>query len=147
MECPIEKRFAPYALTVIRLALGIIFFMHGAQKVLGLFGGQGLTATVQGMTGMGLPAALAYLVCFGEFLGGTALILGLLFKPAALGIMIIMIGAIATVHGKNGFFSSNGGYEYNLALIAMCLGLIFGGPGRMAVDNYWCCKKKSGIEV
>ncbi len=150
-SCGIRGHVQPYALTVVRLVLGIIFLMHGSQKVLGLFGGGGLAATVQGMTQMGMPALLAYVVSFTEFLGGIALLFGLLTRLAALGIMIDMIGAIATVHGKNGFFINwflkpgvGHGYEYNLALISMSLALILGGSGPLAVDNF-CCNKKETL--
>lgn len=129
-----------YALTIVRVVLGIIFLMHGGQKVLGWFGGAGLAGTVSGMTQMGLPAILVYIVAFTEFLGGAALILGALSRVAAFGILCVMVGAIVTVHGKNGFFLADQGYEYCLALIAMSLGVMLGGPGRWALDNR-CCKK------
>lgn len=136
------------SLTVVRVVSGIIFFVHGAHKVLGLFGGGGLAATVQSMSQMGLPPAVVYLVCFTEFLGGIALILGVLTRVAATGIMIEMIVAIIMVHGKNGFFinwfmipDKGHGYEYNLALIAMSLALVLSGGGVLALDNL-CPKKK-----
>lgn len=141
--CDIQK----CALTIVRVVLGIIFLMHGGQKVLGWFGGLGLAGTVGAMTQMGLPAFLVYIVAFTEFLGGIALILGLLSRLAAFGIMCVMIGAIVTVHWKNGFFINwynipnvGHGFEYNLALIAMSLGVILGGPGCCAIDNR-CCSK------
>ena len=150
--CSITEKCAPYALTVVRIVLGIIFIMHGSQKVLGWNGGGGLHATVQAMSGMGLPVIVVYAVCFIEFLGAIALIFGVLTRLAALGIMMVMIGAVMTVHLHNGFFINwymkpgvGHGYEYNLALIAMSLSLILGGPGRFAVDNF-CCSKKTGIE-
>jgi len=129
-------------LTLVRLVLGIIFFMHGSQKVLGWNGGHGLTATVQMMTSMGLPAVLAYMVSFGELLGGIGLIFGVLSRLAAAGIAIIMIGAITTVHLKNGFFMENHGFEYPLALAAMALSIVIGGGGCISVDSF-CCKKKT----
>lgn len=143
-SCSFTEGAGKYALTVVRVVLGVIFFMHGSQKVLGLFGGGGLAATVQGFTGMGMPAALAYLVCFTEFLGGLGLVVGLLSRLAAFGIMCVMIGAVAMVHWKNGFFLQNQGYEYNLALIGLSLGVILGGPGCCGFDNLFC-KKKEGI--
>ncbi len=144
--CPASERLGRCALTVVRVVLGIIFFMHGSQKVLGWFGGGGLAATVQSMTGMGLPAFLVYLVAFTEFLGGIGLLFGCLTRLAALGILGVMVGAVVTVHWSHGFFLQNQGYEYNLALIGMSLGLIFGGGGAYALDNLWC-KKKEGIAV
>ncbi|PIR20711.1 MAG: hypothetical protein COV45_03930 [Deltaproteobacteria bacterium CG11_big_fil_rev_8_21_14_0_20_47_16] len=134
-----------WSLSIVRVVLGIIFFMHGSQKVMGWFGGHGLTATVTMMSGMGMPVALVYAVCFGEFLGGIGLIVGCLSRWAAGGIAIIMFGAVATVHWQNGFFLSmspdkGNGFEYNLALIAMALAVVIGGPGKCAIDNM-CCKK------
>lgn len=145
--CSLSEGMKGSALTVVRVVLGIIFFMHGSQKVLGWWGGGGLAATVQGMTGMGLPAVLVHIVCFTEFLGGIALFFGLLTRLAALGILLVMVGAVVTVHGPNGFFINwflkpgvGHGYEYNLALIAMSLSLILGGGGCWALDGL-CCKK------
>lgn len=127
------------ALSLVRLVLGVIFFMHGGQKVMGWFGGQGLAATVQ-MMSANLPVILVYLVAFGEFLGGIALIVGFLSRFAAAGIFIIMAGAIATVHWKNGFFAP-GGFEYPLALAAMALAVVLGGAGCLSIDSFFCRKK------
>ena len=132
------------ALSIVRVALGFIFFMHGAQKVMGWFGGPGLEAMVGMMTKNGMPAALAYLVAFGEFLGGIGLIVGFLSRIAAAGIVIIMIGAIVTVHGQNGFFLPKG-YEYNLALAAMGLAVVLGGGGCLSLDNLFCRKKVATV--
>lgn len=136
-----------WALTIVRVVLGVIFFMHGSQKVMGWFGGAGLAGTVAAMSSMGLPVPLVYALCLGELLGGIGLIVGCLSRIAAAGIGIIMIGAIATVHLKNGFFinwflvpDQGHGFEYNLALLAMAVAVILGGPGRWAIDNR-CCKK------
>lgn len=131
-----------WALTVVRVVLGVVFFLHGAQKVLGWFGGSPLPETVQHFMQMGLPMPVAYAVCLGEFLGGIGLIVGCLSRVAAAGIVIIMAGAIATVHAKNGFFINwfmvpdvGHGFEYNLSLIAMGLAIVVGGPGCVAIDN------------
>lgn len=131
-----------YALTIVRVVLGVIFLMHGGQKVLGWYGGLGLAGTVDAMTQMGLPTVVVYVDIFTEFLGGIALIFGLLSRLAAFGIMCMMIGAVVTVHWKNGFFinwfmvpNMGHGYEYNLALIAMSLSIIIGGGGGCAIDN------------
>src|SRR4051794_35264972 len=87
-----------YALTVLRVVLGVVFFAHGAQKVLGWFGGQGLSVTWEHFTqGMGIPAPLAFLAIAAEFAGGWALIVGLLGRVAALGILGVMAVAIAKV--------------------------------------------------
>lgn len=130
------------SLFILRVVLGIIFFAHGAQKVLGWFGGHGLKATVGGMKSMGLPEPIAYMVCFFEFLGGTGLIVGLLTRLDALAIAIVMIGAIATVHIKNGFFlnwemapGKGHGIEANVALLAMAVALVLDGGGWLSLDQ------------
>jgi len=134
-----ERTSADVGLLFLRLTLGVIFFMHGSQKVLGLFGGHGLADSVAGMGHMGIVAPLAYLSIFTEFLGGLMLILGALTRLAAFASMINMIVAVALVHFKNGFFmngSSGPGYEYNLALIGMSIALILTGPGALALGDW-----------
>src|SRR5437667_12492945 len=93
-----------WAITVVRVVLGVIFFAHGAQKVLGWFGGYGLKGTTRFLTSIGLPLPVAYAVCFFEFLGGIGLILGLLTRLAALRLTTVLIGAIARVLAKTAFF-------------------------------------------
>jgi putative oxidoreductase len=93
------------ATAILRLVLGVVFFAHGAQKMLGWFGGYGFSATMGPFTGMlHIPAALAFLAIAAEFFGGLGLILGFLTRIAAFGIGINMIVAIAMVHGGFGFF-------------------------------------------
>src|SRR5512145_2845322 len=75
---------------VVRMGLGVIFFAHGAQKVMGWFGGRGLKATIDGFRGMGIPPAAAALAAFIEFLGGLAMLAGFLARPAALGLIVVM---------------------------------------------------------
>src|SRR5215213_2366556 len=100
------------ALLVVRVVVGVIFAAHGSQKLFGAFGGPGLAATVQPPPdGMG---PLGYLVTVGEFFGGLGLIVGFLTRFSAASLIVIMLGAIAMVHGKNGFFLPTG-FEYNLA--------------------------------
>jgi putative oxidoreductase len=127
---------------VVRVVLGIIFFAHGAQKVLGWFGGYGLKGTVGYLTSTGLALPIAYLVCFFEFLGGIGLVLGLLTRLDALAIAIVMIGAIAKVHWQNGFFinwsltpGKGHGYEGNLAFLAMAVACLLAGGGMLSVDR------------
>src|SRR3954464_13434576 len=88
------------AFTVLRLVLGIVFFAHGAQKVLGWFGGYGFNATLQAMTGMGMPKGLVLLIMLIEFVGALLLIVGALTRLGALGIVVLMVGAIGMVHHK-----------------------------------------------
>lgn len=127
---------------VVRLALGIVFFAHGAQKVPGWFGGPGLKGFVGFMKGMGVPAPLALLAAFTEFFGSLAMFVGFLARPAALGLIAVMVVAIATVHAKHGFFlniqnipGKGHGFEYNLALLAMALSVLLGGAGLFSVDR------------
>jgi putative oxidoreductase len=127
--------------TILRLFLGIVFFPHGAQKLLGMFGGGGFAATMQGMTGMGLPAAIVFLVILIEFFGSLSLLLGFLSRISAVGILCVMLGAVFTVHLRNGFFmnwmgSQKGeGFEYHLLVIGICLALLVLGSGRYSVDR------------
>lgn len=127
---------------VVRLGLGVIFFAHGAQKVLSWFGGRGLKATIDGFRGMGIPPAAAALAAFIEFLGGLAMLAGFLARPAALGLIVVMVVAIARVHAQHGFFLNMGGtpgkghgLEFNLALIAMALSILIGGAGALSIDR------------
>jgi putative oxidoreductase len=131
---------------VMRLILGIVFFPHGAQKALGLFGGHGLSATLDFFTQqMGLPLIAAVLVIAAEFLGSIGLVLGLFTRVAALGILAVMAGAVYLVHWQNGFFmnwmgSQQGeGIEYHLLAMALALALILRGGGLASVDRAICC--------
>ncbi|GAB3666870.1 DoxX family protein [Ramlibacter alkalitolerans] len=121
----------------LRIPVGIIFAAHGAQKLFGWFGGYGLEGTGQffgsvGLTPGYLMALLAGLV---EFLGGLALVFGLLVRPAAAALAGAMLIAIFSVHIGKGFFADKGGYEYALALFAASVALLFSGAGRYSVDR------------
>jgi putative oxidoreductase len=127
---------------ILRVMLGVVFFPHGAQKVLGWFGGFGLEGTLGFFTQtMGLPLAVAALVIAAEFLGSLGLITGLLTRLAAFGILCVMTGAIFLVHLPNGFFMNWGGnqagegFEYHLLAIAIALALMFKGGGRWSLDR------------
>jgi putative oxidoreductase len=127
---------------VVRLVLGIIFFAHGAQKTFGWFGGRGLAATISGFRQMNIPPAAAILAALVECFGGLAMIVGLLARPIALGLIVVMLMAIAKVHGRHGFFvnfamtpGKGHGYEFNLALIAMALSILIGGAGTFSIDH------------
>ena len=125
-----DRRAVDIALLVVRVIAGIIFAVHGAQKLFGAFGGPGLDAIV------GMMGPLAYPVAIGEFFGGLGLIVGFLSRFSAASLIVIMLGAIATVHGKNGFFLDKGGFEYNLALIGLLIPTLIAGPGQFAVGPY-----------
>lgn len=126
---------------IVRLALGIVMFPHGAQKLLGWFGGGGYAATMEGMTKMGLPAAIVFLVIIFEFFGSLSLITGFLGRLGAFGILCVMVGAVLTVHLPNGFFMNWGGnqkgegFEYHILAIGIALAVIIKGSGRFSIDR------------
>ena len=112
-----------YALTFARLILGVVFFVHGSQLMLGWFGGHGFSGSMQLFTKqMGIPAVFAFLAICAQFFGGLGLIVGLLGRVAALGIFSTMVVAIALVHWPVGFFMNwygtqkGEGFEYCGAL-------------------------------
>ena len=130
-----------WAITVIRVALGVVFFAHGAQKVFGWFGGYGLKGTTGYFVSIGLPLPVAYAACFLELLGGIGLLLGLFTRLAALAIIAMMVGAIAKVHWPHGFFinwelapGKGHGLEANLAFIAMAVACVIAGGGALSLD-------------
>lgn len=119
------------AFLLLRTIVGVIFAAHGAQKMFGMFGGIGLEAMVKM-----LGPVLGYLVSIGEFFGGLGLVFGFLSRFSAASLIVIMIGAIVTFHGANGFFlGEKAGFEYNLALIGLLLPVLLCGPGRFAVAS------------
>jgi putative oxidoreductase len=116
-----------------------VFVAHGAQKLFGVWDGPGLRA-MMGPPGPppnpGMGPVLGFLVTIGEFFGGVGLIVGFLTRFSAASLIVIMIGAIAMVHGKNGFLMQNGGFEYNLALIGLLLPIFICGSGRFSIGRY-----------
>ena len=118
-----DTKTAPYAALLLRLTLGVLFLAHAGLKIF-VFTPAG---TAQFFESIGLPGALAYITMVGEVAGGLALILGLWPRLAAIALVPVLVGAIVTVHGGNGFFFSNpnGGWEYpafwSIALIALTL--------------------------
>jgi putative oxidoreductase len=133
---------------VMRIMLGIVFFPHGAQKVLGWFGGHGLDGTLNYFTQtMGIPLALAVLVIAAEFLGALGLIVGFLTRVAAFGVASVMTGAIFMVHFKYGFFmnwagkQAGEGFEYHLLAIALAVAVMITGGGNASVDSFLSRKK------
>lgn len=126
-----------WALLCVRIAAGIIFVAHGAQKLFGAFGGPGLGPIVQMMGPIG------YLVSIGEFFGGLGLIFGFLSRFSAASLIVIMLGAIVLVHAKNGFFlSPKMGFEFNFALIGLLAPVLLAGPGRIAIGRLLPLPKK-----
>src|ERR1700676_5534390 len=130
------------ATAILRLVLGLVFFAHGAQKMLGWFGGYGFSGTMGFFTGsMHIPAPFAFLAIAAEFFGGLGLILGFLTRIAAFGIAVNMLVAIATVHSGFGFFMNwsgtqkGEGFEYHLLVLAMTVFLMIRGAGAFSVDR------------
>ena len=132
------------ALLVMRLVAGIIMSAHGAQKLFGAFGGMGLAATMSPQ-GPGGGGVIGLLVGIGEFFGGLGMLLGFLSRFSALANISIMLGAIALVHGKNGFFLPMG-FEYNVALIGLFAAILIAGPGRYAVGRFLPLPKEAGTD-
>ena len=127
---------------VLRLSLGLVIFPHGAQKLLGWFGGFGFSGTMGFFTDtMHLPWIVALLVIVGEFFGSLGLIAGLLTRFTAASFIVIMLGAIITSHLPNGFFmnwfgkQAGEGYEYHLLVIGISGALLLTGAGKWSVDR------------
>lgn len=126
---------------LIRVSLGAVFFPHGAQKVLGWFGGHGLFATYGAFTEkMGIPAVFAVLAIAAEFLGSLGLLFGFCTRIAAFGIASVMTVAM-TLHYHNGFFmnwsgkQAGEGIEYHLLAFAMAVYLVIRGGGALSLDG------------
>jgi putative oxidoreductase len=131
-----------FAVTVLRLFLGVVFFAHGAQKALGWFGGYGFSGTMGFFTHqMGIPAPLAALAIAAEFLGGIGLLLGFLGRIAAFGSACNMVIAVVMVHQHFGFFANwtgqqkGEGIEYHILAIAIALAVMIKGSGALSVDR------------
>jgi putative oxidoreductase len=134
-----DRSAVDVAVLVARLIVGVIFVAHGSQKLFGAFGGPGLAGVV------GMMGPLGYLVTIGEFFGGLGLIFGVLSRFSSAALIVIMLGAIATVHGKNGFFAPSG-FEYNLSLIGLLATILIAGPGRFALSHFLPLPKAAGSE-
>ena len=127
---------------ILRLTLGLVMFPHGAQKLLGWFGGFGFDGTMGFFTQkMGLPWLIALLIIIGESFGSVALLAGFLTRFTAASLAVIMLGAIALVHLPNGFFMNwfgqqqGEGYEYHLLVIGIAAALVVTGGGKWSVDR------------
>jgi len=127
---------------IIRIMLGLVISFHGAQKLLGWFGGHGFDGTMGFFTEkMGIPALIAFLVIIGESFGALGLITGFLTRLSAAGVACIMLGAIALVHWNNGIFmnwagqQAGEGFEYHLLALGLAIPLILYGGGKFSVDQ------------
>lgn len=127
---------------ILRLTLGLVMFPHGAQKLLGWYGGFGFDGTMGFFTQqMGMPWLVAFLVIIGESFGSVALLAGFLTRFTAASFGVIMLGAIAMVHLQHGFFMNwfgkqqGEGYEYHLLVIGIAIALLVTGAGRWSADR------------
>src|SRR4030088_2534748 len=132
-----------FAITILRLVLGVVFFAHGAQKTLGWFGGYGFTGTMGFFTQQAhIPAPLAFLAICAEFLGGLGLIVGFLARIAAFGIFCNMVTAVFMVHQRFGLFMNwtgaqkGEGIEYHLLALAMAGAIMIAGAGAFSIDGF-----------
>lgn len=136
---------------ILRVVLGGVIFAHGAQKLLGWFGGNGFDGTMGFFTNvMHLPWIVAFLVIIGESIGSLALIAGLLTRFTAASFIVIMLGAIMTVHLPQGFFmnwfgqQTGEGFEFHLLVIGMSLALLVSGGGKWSLDGLIAGRLREG---
>jgi len=134
-----DRDWAP---AIARVALGLVMLPHGAQKLLGWFGGHGFAGTMGFFTGtLGIPAPIAVLVILAESLGALALVLGLAGRVTAAGIAAVMVGAVGMAHLAHGFFmnwsgtAAGEGFEYHLLALALAAIVIVRGSGRYSIDG------------
>ena len=127
---------------ILRLTLGLVMFPHGAQKLLGWYGGFGFNGTMGYFTQqMGMPWLVAFLVIIGESFGSVALLAGFLTRFTAASFGVIMLGAITMVHLQHGFFMNwsgkqqGEGFEYHLLVIGLAIALLVTGAGRWSADR------------
>ena len=125
-------------LLIIRVVIGVIFMGHGAQKLFGWFGGYGIKGTGGWFESIGIKpgTAMALLAGLTELIGGILFTMGLLTPLAGIMIAGTMVMAIAKVHAPNGLWSTENGYEYNLTVIAVVIGVALIGPGQYALDAF-----------
>ena len=127
---------------IARITTGIIILPHGLQKLLGLYGGYGFSATLDFFTTIGIPKIIGFLIISGESIGAFLLIIGLLGRISALGLILIMLGAIFMVHMQYGLFinwfgnQAGQGYEYHLLVIGLSLIVLIKGSGKWSLDQF-----------
>ncbi|WP_350291477.1 DoxX family protein [uncultured Croceitalea sp.] len=128
--------------SIARLTLGLVIFPHGAQKLLGLFGGYGYSGTMESLTTqMGLPSIVAFSVIMIEFFGSISLVLGLFSRFWAMSLAGMFTGIIITTQLEEGFFmnwygnQAGEGYEYSLLVIGLALTILVNGSGKWSIDS------------
>jgi len=129
------------AATIVRIMLGLVIFPHGAQKLLGWYGGFGFTGMMQYFTGtMHLPWLIGFIVILVEFFGALFLIAGFATRINSLLMIAVFLGVIFTTNIHNGFFMNwagnlkGEGYEYHLLIIGMAIALLVSGAGKWSID-------------
>lgn len=125
------------AILLLRIAIGVIFIAHGAQKSFGAFGGPGIDGVIEMVKGMGFnpPILWGWAVALSEFLGGIAVLLGVLPRTGAALIAVTMAVAILKVHGPKGLFAMQGGFEYPFLILMVALSLVITGAGKFSIFN------------
>jgi putative oxidoreductase len=133
----VMSRYEPYAPLALRIVLGLIFLAHGAQKLFGAFGGYGISGTAQFFEQIGISPGTFWAAVVGlvEFVGGLAVLVGVLTRYAAMLLAINMLAAVLWVHLPNGFFLPKG-FEYAFVLLGANLTLLIGGAGELSLDRY-----------
>lgn len=129
-------------IAILRIIIGIVFLMHGWQKVF-VFGFEGIAGGFAKM-GVPMPAIMGPFIGLLELAAGAALVIGLLTRLAALGLAFDMLGAIVLVHGAAGFFLPTG-YEFALVLLASNVALVVGGPGAFSVDGALASRRHTAV--
>ena len=130
-----------FGVFIARIVLSVVFIPHGLQKILGLFGGYGFSASLSYFTSLGVPVVLGFLVIIAESLGSVALFLGLFGRFMAFGICLEMLGAVFLVHMPNGFFMNWGGaqkgegFEFHILAIGLALLIMIKGSGKFSLDR------------
>lgn len=132
---PVYEALSPYMEPAVRVVAGLCLVPHGAQKLFGAFGGGGLTATGEFLASVGYAPGFLWALALGclEFFGGLMLALGLFTRPVALAVVVFMFQAVL-FHWGNGFFWSNGGFEYPLLWGVVALFFAVRGGGRYSLD-------------
>ena len=127
-----------FGLLLIRVIIGVLFIGHGAQKLFGWFGGYGLKGTGSWFESIGMKpgVTMALFAGLAELIGGSLFTLGLLTPLAGIMIAGTMVMAIVKVHAQNGLWATANGYEYNLTLLAVAIGIALIGPGQYALDAF-----------
>lgn len=136
--CKCADTWGDIGALVLRVALGLVFFMHGYQKIFTM-GIDGVTGFLGGL-GFPMPMVFAYILAYGELIAGAMLIAGLLTHWAAKYAVVVSIVAFFTVHMSKGFFMSNGGYEFIMLIGAASVAVMIAGAGKYSVDTMWLHK-------